>query len=385
VLAYQAWVASQQGRLDRSTTLGEEALSVQRAFTGERSADYLTVASHIASNHLARGELDAAAALLAVIERHGPSLADYPITDQIGQRASLANLNFNRGDYAAAERTLAEIVPLFDRHIGPQHDRTAVARALHARSLAELGRYTEAVKEQQTNVANVAARSRVEPEALQLARLQLARLLTQAGRYDEAVVTAREAVEFFDRRYAEPTRYREAARWFLADALLGQGQRDEGLRTLQASLANAEKLGKANNPLERASKQLALALASRDLVGVEAARQAEQVCALLAQALGAANPRTIRCRAVEAWLHARLASPEVRPAALSAFVSAREQALAALVDAHPLRAELLAAEAEVLAADPARQGESRALFERADAQYRSVLGVPLPRPLLALH
>jgi hypothetical protein len=70
---------------------------------------------------------------------------------------------------------------------------------------------------------------------------------------------------------------------------------------------------------------------------------------------------------------------------LGAFIAAREKALAGLADAHPLRAELLTAEAELLATDPARQAESRARFERADAQYRSALGVPLPRPVLILH
>lgn len=385
VLAYQAWVASQQGQLERSTALGDEALRVQRGFSGERSADYLTTASHVASNHLARGEVDAAEALLGVFEKHGAEVPDYPITDRIGQQSLLANLRFTRGDYARAEQTLREVMPLFERHIGPQHDRTVVTRSLYARSLAELGRYDEALKEQQTNVASLAARSKVEPEALQLARLQLVRLLTQAGRAEEAAAMAREVVAFLDARYPEPTRYTEAARWYLADALLSQGRHDEGLRLLQASLANAERMGKGNNPLERANKQLALALALRVVDGAHAAMLSAQACAALAEALGEGNPRAVKCRVVHAWLRAAAAAPAERIAERDAFLAARERLLAALAPQHLLRAELLAAEAELLATDPAHRDEAAALYARADALYRSLLGRPMPRPLLALH
>ncbi len=391
VLAYQAWVASQQGQLERSAALGEEALRVQRATSGERSADYLTAASHVVSNHLARGQVAQAEALLAAFEKYAPGLPDYPITDQIGQRSLLANLRYTRGDVAGAEQILRDIVPLYDRHLGPQHDRTVVTRSLYARSLAELGRYADALQLQRANLAHVQARSQAEPEAVQLARVQLVRLLTQAGRHDEAVAAARETLAFFDARYAEPTRYREAARWYLADALLAQGQRDEGVALLQASLANAEKLGAKNNPLERANKQMALALALRITAPAEAARQVAVACPVLSQALGATNPRATKCLAVQAWLQAGLqlanasSAAAERAAAIQAFVAAREQALAGLPAQHLLHAELLAAQGELLEADPARQAEARALTARADAQYRQVLGQPLPQPLLTLH
>jgi serine/threonine-protein kinase len=385
VLAYQAWVASQQGQLERSAALGEQALRVQRAYSGERSADYLTAASHIVSNHLARGQVAQAEALLEAFEKYAPGLPDYPITDQIGQRTLLANLRYTRGDYEGAEQTLREVVPLFERHIGAQHDRTVVTRSLYARTLAELGRYAQALQEQQSNVAHLAARAQVEPEAVQLAQLQLVRLLVQAGRSDEAVALARQAVAYFDARYPRPTRYTEAARWYLAESLLAQGRREEGLRQLQASLGNAEQLGPGNNPLERASKQLSLALALRATEAARAAALATEACTVLGKALGEASPRALKCLAVRAWLQAGTAPAAEREAARAAFVRARELLLPTLAPPHLLRAELLAAEAELLALDPARGAESKALLGRADAQYRATLGGALPQPLLTLH
>jgi eukaryotic-like serine/threonine-protein kinase len=385
VMAYQAWIASQQGQLDRSAALGDEALRVQRQVSGERSADYLTVASTVASNHLARGQLAAAEPLLVMIDQYGPELHDYPITDQLGNRYSLASLRFNQGEYVLAEQSLRQIVPLFDKHIGPLHDRTAIARALFARSLAELGRYDEAVREQAANVANISARSKAEPEALNLARLQLVRLLTLAGRFPESVAMAHEVVNFFDARYPEPTRYREAARWYLGEALLGSGLRVEGVRELQASLSNAEKMGKANNPLERAGKWLSLAVALREKVSLASAtRHATDACTLYAAALGAANQRVLKCLAVQTWLEALQATPANRLAAREAFVSARSKVLAITPAQHPLRAELLAAEAEILRAS-GNDKQAAPLQAQARDLYQQLTGQNLPAGFLLVH
>lgn len=385
VLAWQAYVASQQGQLDRSVLLGEQAMQQQRQFSGEATADFLTVANNVAVNHIARGNIAAAQALVQRIEQPSPQVPDYPITDRIGTRAQLALLQFNRGDFIEAERVLRDIVPLYDRHVGPRHDRSAVTRALYARTLAELGRYRDAVEVQQTNVAHVAARMPAEPEAHKLAELQLVRLLTQAGRHDEAVALAREVSGFLDARYAQPTRYREAARWYLADALLGQGRRDEGLRTLKTSIAHAEQMGKANNPLEQASKRLQLAVAARGTAdAAPALAGAIQACATWAAALGPTNPRSHRCQAVAAWLAALQAPAAQRAEAVARFRASVGPALQSLPPLHPLRAEMMGAEAELLraegqaAAAAARQAEASALYTRA-------IGQPLTEVFLVLH
>lgn len=384
-LAWLAYIAAQQGQLDRSVALGEQALQAQRQFSGEASADFLTVANNVATNHIARGRIVEARALVQRIEALSPQVSDYPITDRIGTRTQLALLLFNRGDFAAAESSLREVLPLYDRHIGPRHDRTAVTRALFARSLAELGRYREAVDVQTFNVSQVAARTPAEPEAVQLAQLQLVRLLTQAGRHDEAVALGRTVSAFFDARYAQPTRYREAARWYLADALLGAGQRTEGLRTLQASLAQAEQMGKANNPLEQAGKRLLLAVAARSVPGEDgAAEAANQACQTYAAALGPTNPRSLKCLAVTRWLDALHATAAERADALSQFIAARDAAVAPLSATHAFRAEMLAAEAEILRA--AGQAEAaQARWAEADGLYRRAVGQPLAPGFLVLH
>jgi hypothetical protein len=241
------------------------------------------------------------------------------------------------------------------------------------------------VQEQQRNVAHLAARAQVEPEAVQLAQLQWVRLLTQAGRAADAVALARQAVAFFDARYPQPTRYTEAARWYLADALLAQGQREEGIRHLQASLNRADHMGQGNNPLERAHKQLGLALVLRTTEPVRAVSLATDACAVLAKSLGGPNPRTLKCHAVRAWLQASAAPASHREAARAAFWQARDALLPTLPPAHLLRVELLAAQGELLALEPASPAESRLLLTRAQAQYRSALGSALPQPLLNLH
>lgn len=372
ILGRQAWIASQQGQLDRSMALGEQALQQQRQFSGEATADFLGVATNVATNHMARGRIAEAQALVQRIEALSPQVPDYPIIDRIGTRAQLAVLLFNRGEFAEVERTMRELMPLYDQHVGPRHDRSAIVRALYARALAELGRYREAVDMQQANVAFVASRTPPEPEAQKLAELQLVRLLTQADRYDESEALAREVSRFFDARYAQPTRYRESARWFLADALFGKGLREEGLRTLQASIANAEQMGKANNPLEQASRRLQLAMASRGTPdAAQALAAAAPTCATFAAALGPANPRTLKCQAIAAWLAALQAPAAQRAEAAARFLATLGPALQTLPPKHPFRAEMMAAEAELLraegqaAAAAVRQAEASALYSQA--------------------
>jgi serine/threonine-protein kinase len=385
VLAWQAYIASQRGQLERSLALGEQALQQQRLFSGEASTDFLTVANNVAVNHIARGRLAEAQALVQRIEQLVPQVPGFPTTERIGTRAQLATLLFNRGEFAQAERVLSEIVPLYDQHLGPQHDRTAITRALHARALAELGRYREAVEVQQRNVDQVSARTPPEPEARQLARLQVVRLLTQAGQHAQAVVTAREVSAFMDAKYAQPTRYREAARWYLADALLGAGQRDEGLRTLQASMANAQQMGPANNPLEHAAKRLQWGVAARGTVDARAAADdAAQACTTLRGALGPANPRSLKCGAVAAWLAALQAPAAQRGDAVARWRAALGPALQALPPQHAFRAEMLAAEAELLrSSDQAVVANAR--LAEARALYLQAVGQPLPDGFLVLH
>ncbi len=387
VLASLAWLAAQTGQGERALPLAEEALRQQRAFSGEHAVDFLRVAHDVSALQIARGRLDEARALIEHIDREAETLPEYPVIDRLGARAQLASVRFARGEYEAARRLLADLLPRYDRHVGAPYDRTAVARSTYARTLAELGDYAQAVQVQQTNVRNVSPRAAAEPEAVNLVRLQLVRLLTQAGRASEAELLARELLAFFEARYAEPTRYREAARAYLADAQLALGWRDEGLRSLQSSIDQAARLGAADNPLERAGKQLSWAVAARAMPGAAPLEAAHEACARHLAALGADNPRSRRCQAIEAWLAALAAAPAPQGSALVQFVQMRERALSALPARHLLRAELLAAEAEILRLPGSAHDEAGAARRLAEARqlYRQALDKDLPQPLLSLH
>lgn len=350
ILASQAWLASQTGQLDQALPLAEQALAQQRAFSGEHSADFLSVAQNVAALQIARGKIDEAQALITLIERQAPTLPAFPITDLLVTRAQLASVRFVRGDYTQAEADYRAMLPLFDQHIGKAHDRTAIARSTFARALAELGRADEAVAVQQANINNVLPRAAAEPEAVNLVRLQLVRLLTMAGQPQQAEALARELLALLEAKYAEPTRYRENARAFLADAVLAQGRRDEGVELLQASLDFAARMGKADNPVERANKQWQLSLAKRH--ESTSVSLADQACQAMRAALGPTNPRVLKCVGVLRWVQALHATPDGRTAALAEFATARDDALAAVPAGHPLRGELQAAQVEIAAAQP---------------------------------
>jgi hypothetical protein len=130
---------------------------------------------------------------------------------------------------------------------------------------------------------------------------------------------------------------------------------------------------------------MALALAQRQAAPAEALALVAAACPVLGKALGPGNPRTTKCLAVQAWVQAVAAAPADRAAALAAFVAARARASNGLPAPHLLAAELLAAEAELRAADPAQTEQAQALKTRADQQYHQVLGRPVPQPLLSLH
>ena len=360
ILASQAWLASQTGQLDQALPLAEQALEQQRAFSGARSVDFLSVAQNVAALQIARGKIDEAQALITLIERQAPTLPAFPITDLLVTRAQLASVRFVRGDYTQAEADYRAMLPLFDQHIGKAHDRTAIARSTFARALAELGRADEAVAVQQANIANVLPRAATEPEAVNLVRLQLVRLLTMAGQPQAAEALARELLALLEAKYPEPTRYRENARAFLADAVLAQGRRDDGVRLLQASLDFAARMGKADNPVERANKQWQLALAQRHASA--SVPLADQACQAMRAALGPTNPRLLKCVAVLRWVQALHVPPDARAAALAAFVAARDDALAAVPAGHPLRGELQAAQGEIAAAPPGPPGPPTGLL-----------------------
>ena len=136
-------------------------------------------------------------------------------------------------------------------------------------------------------------------------------------------------------------------------------------------------MGEGSALFLRVPATLSLAVAERRADSVEPA------CTLWERATGARSLGSLRCRAVQAWLVALAAPASTRTAALKHFVSVRDQLFAALPAVHGLRAELLAAEAEIVApSDPARAAALRA---QAAAEYLRTFGAPMPAGLLVLH
>jgi hypothetical protein len=100
--------------------------------------------------------------------------------------------------------------------------------------------------------------------------------------------------------------------------------------------------------------------------------------------LGPANPRSLKCGAVVGWLTALQAPAAQRGDAVAHWRTALGPALQALPPQHAFRAEMLAAEAELLRASDQATPASARLAE-ARALYLQAVGQPLPDGFLVLH
>jgi hypothetical protein len=230
---------------------------------------------------------------------------------------------------------------------------------------------------QRANLDRARSRSITDDEAVALQSLGLALVLSIAGRADDAVVPARQGLAHFEAKYPQPTTYRERGRFILGEALLATGQPAEGLSMVRAALANVDSLGRENTQLLRAPMVLSLAVAERRADAVA------PTCGVLELRTGRGSLASLRCRAIEAWLNALAAPAEQRDATLARFVAARTSVLAVLPALHGLRAELLAAEAEIVqSGNAARAADLRA---QAGTEYRRVFGRALPSRLLVVH
>jgi eukaryotic-like serine/threonine-protein kinase len=386
LLSRLSWIAGEQGNLPLSASLGEQGLAAQRLSSGERSPEYQRALSSLAHAHLARGDMRRARELFTSAVEIGALLPGAQTTDRLVDGYNLARVTFVMGDSSAAEAQLRALLPHFDRHVGPQHQRSVVARSLHAQALAELGRHAESVQAQRDNVAHVRARPGEAGEDLALQQLTLAKLLRLAARYDEGVPLAREGLAYFERHFAQPTWYRERGRWILGELLLGAGQRVEGLKHIDAAVANVSVMEGALGHPARAEMMVALAIALRrgDRPG-ESAPLVAAACPVIVAALGETAPAARRCAVVRAWLDALALDAALRAPALAGFVAARESAVAALPERHALRAELLLAQAELLTGMPGHAEQAAALRTRAQTLYAASVGLPLPAVLMLLH
>lgn len=373
LLAAQAWLAMNAGQLDEARRLGERA----QASFGTPSLQSLRTAGSLATIYIALGDLTAAKAVLEQSQRDALRLGGEGSVDRLMTGYSLARVRFILGELQQAEAELAQLLPQFDRVAGPGQQRTRFARGLWAQVLAARGRMDEGVAEARSNLAAALAADPPDSDAVQADRATLANVLRQAGQLAEALPLAQTALADAERHHAQPTAQREAIRRVLGEVQLAAGQREAGVATLNAALQNVRALKTNGADLQQPIIQLLLAVATRD-TGDLAAR----ACAARAAQMDESRLPLLRCRLIQAWLAARQAPEAERPAVNAAFNAARDRLLGAdLHPRHPLRAELLALEAELLPPGPA----SQALQREADRQYRALLGVPLPVPLWVLH
>lgn len=377
LLANRAWYDMHQGRFDRARALAGEALArqVQRSGTGSR--DHLRVAAVAAHVYMETSDIQQAAEVFHQIRQAGDGIADYAPGDRLMDRYNLARARFVLSDYAGIEAELRELVPAMDKHFGSQHDRAIIGWLLLAQTVALQGHFDEGIALQRANLQRTASRGIAHDEQVAAQTLGLALVLKSAARFAEAGEHAARGLAHFEARYPQPTTYRERGRWILAESLLGQGRRDEGLALLRTVLGHAQAMGEGSALLLQVPATLSLAVAERRPGALEAA------CALQEHATGAGSLGSLRCRAIQAWLEALAAPDSGRAAALSHFVAARAQLFAALPPLHGLRAELLAAEAEIVA--PAEPARATALRAQAAAEHQRVFGLPMPQPLLVLH
>jgi serine/threonine-protein kinase len=372
LLASEAWLALKDGRLDQARRLGEQA---QTRF-GPPSPQSLRTAGSLATIYMALGDLSAAQAVLERSQRDAQRLGGEGSVDRLMTGYNLARLRFIVGEYAQAEAELAVLLPQFDHLAGPGQERTQFARGLWAQVLAARGRSPEAVAEARANLAAALAAQPPDSDIVQAQRATLANVLRQAGQAGqvaEALQLAQAALAGTEALNPQPTSHREAIRRVLGEVQLAAGQREAGIATLQTALAGVRALNTKGADLQQPLIQLLLAVAQRDTGTL-----ARSACEARAAHMDEARPAMLRCRVIEAWL-AALPAPE---AGRAAFVAARDRLLASeLHPRHPLRAELLALEAELAPPGPAKQG----LLTQADRLYRELLGAPLPQPLLVLH
>lgn len=377
LLASLAWADLHQGRFAAARANAEQALAAQRRLSGESSAEYRSIATVLAHVYLGTDELALARAVYENNLRLGANSANYSDGDRLMDRYNLARLRFTMSDHAAIEAELRELAPQMAKHFGAAHDRTIVGRSLLAQTLAHAGHFDEAVAMQRANLESASGRSIADDEVVAGQSLVLALILSIAGRPDEAVVPARQGLAHFEAKYPQPTTYRERGRFILGEALLASGQPGEGLSALRAALANVDSLGRESTQLLRAPMVLSLAVAERRADAVA------PTCGVLELRTGQGSLASLRCRTIEAWLNALAAPAEQRDATLARFVAARTSVLAVLPALHGLRAELLAAEAEIVqSGNAARAADLRA---QAGTEYRRVFGRALPSRLLVVH
>ncbi len=237
------------------------------------------------------------------IESRAP---DSPPADILISRTIRAREHFRLAEYAQAVALLEPAIPKLEALTRPDYPQLLVARSLLAQTYAAQGRYARALAYSQGDEA----RAGEDRERALVARLNRAKLLTYDGRAEAALPLARSGVRYFLETYPEPTALRGRAQWILGETLLRADRCGEAIPVLQAALAD-ERSQAGDTPTANAAEALDSIGRCRLLQGDAAGAQAVlgRAGAMLREALGPDNPRTLRTLAHAAWA-AQLAAPD---------------------------------------------------------------------------
>lgn len=273
--------------LCRSACLGTTPLDDHSVISSSLELARLTirylvaVAVLVPANQLVRD-------LIANCDRFGFAKTDRPL---LGLRHELGRIEIERGNPAAAEKELAEVIALRTEFLGEDDPDTLASRHKHARAILDQNRWEPAEKLLRAIVAAEHNVRGPEHKDTLVVRHSLARAVMALGRLDEAETMLREIVAVYERESEaldsasseasrvrstlgrilnEQGRFVEAeeamrnavrqtsnspdttgafwARWVLAESLLLQSRLPESFAEFEALEADQRRVLGANHP-----------------------------------------------------------------------------------------------------------------------------------------
>ena len=380
-----AWIDVQEGRPQTAADAMTETLAEADRDDSSPRIQTSKARTLLANALIDLGQFARARDELSRVLREGAGMPGYEVIDAMVGRYNLARACFGLREFEATQEELVMLLPEMDRHIGSHHDRTIKARSLWAQTLAELGRFDEAIEVQRVNLDAAQTRESIDEELLSQQKLVLAKLYKMAVRPREGLPLLREGLSFLDAKRQEPIWFGEIARRLLGELLLQDGQVEDALAALDIAAERTERLeGFATNiPYADLLQAQAMALHVRALRDdpVRAVGLLAQAQSIYDQALGSDNLASLRCTALLVWLRALAA---VAPGdADAAFTVAADRYEAAVPARHVAQAELQLMRAELQRRRGAAVAQS--LEEAGRSEWRKAMGREFSHPLTSLH
>jgi len=381
LLAEAAWT---EGRFDEAERGFVDTLRREAKLHGERSKEWLDAQDKLALVYIQTGRLVQAREALAQADRIGSTTPGVPTSRLLGISYDLALLRGMLGDLVGEEADLRRVVPSFERHLGPLHRETLNNKSEWSRVLAELGRYDAALTLSR-EVLRLLPQSHVSEDVQPVLRSIAAWVHWSAGHTAEGLPIALEADRYFQSSAGALRWSAVVSKRVAGDLLLAADRSPEALSMLQRAATGGAALKGAQQSPRYARVLMSLGLAYRanhQLASAESTMT--QACSIQTAVMGSDQSPPLRCQAFLAWIRAERASGADTAGALAALSAARLAVERSLPPEHPLGAELLEAQAELLDAS-GKAIDARPLHAAAQQRYRAAVGADLPHGLTLLH